>query len=480
MSLSTSFDSFAVGNVAIFEHTFSQQDFAAFSRLSGDTNPLHHDERHALTTQFRRTIVPLHLVLAPLSRVAGMVFPGEPSLYLGHDVRAAQPVHYGEALRYSARIEAVNIANRVLTVRALALRGTEIVLDAAMRVQATAEIWNSVSSVPILRTHCPGRAVVTGASGAIGGAIALALASRGWALLLQDRGDGPRRQSLRATLARLNTDAEFVAADMTKKSDSAALAAAAIRSDDVEVLVHAASPGLDAPLEQLVAVNYSAFKELTLAVLPNMLARQKGRVLLMGSVAMVRCLPGWEDYAAAKNMAGAFAVGVDTRFSSYGVRGLVMMPGYVATPFSDGVRGNAPALLPEEVAVTAVEMIEAPDASTVLIEHGRRTFGRLGFSSPHSTGTETSRASPPTIRPDATAPTISLADIVRRVLRLPQSVELNGGGIGVTPGWDSLRQIEIILAIEADLRIQFTSAELTELNGFDALLVACQRKAFKP
>jgi len=128
--LSSSFDDFAVGDVTVFERNITREDFAVFSGLSGDTNPLHHDEDHARNTRFKRTIVPLHLLLAPLSSVAGMAFPGEPSLYLGHEVRAAQPVHYGEALRYSARIEAVNLAQRVLTLRVLVLRGTEIVVEA--------------------------------------------------------------------------------------------------------------------------------------------------------------------------------------------------------------------------------------------------------------------------------------------------------------------------------------------------------------
>ena len=473
----TSFDNFAVGDVAVFERSFSIEDFTIFSRLSGDANPLHHDPEHALTTPFRRTIVPLHLVLAPLSRVAGMIFPGEPSLYLGHEVRAAQAVHYGEALRYSTRVEGINLAHRVLSLRAIALRRTEIVLDAVMRVQAMAQTWTGESDVPILRTQNAGRAVVTGASGAIGGAIALALASKGWALTLQDRGDGPRRQSLRAALDRLDADAEFVAADLVTESGCAALTTAVLGRSDVEALIHTASPALDAPVEQLVAVNYVAFKKLADAALPSMLARQKGRVIMIGSVAMVRNLPGWEDYAATKAMAGGFATGLDARFSSYGVRGMVLMPGYVATSFSDEIRGNAPALLPQEVAATVAEMIEAPGASATVLEYGRRSYGQLGFSStPEPSIPGEMRSDPTATSSDTSSSSFAVADTVRRVLHLPRGCNLAGGGIGVTPGWDSLRQIELILALEAELSIQFTSMELTELGSFDALLVACQKK----
>ena len=475
----TSFDRFAVGDVAIFERCFSQEDFTAFSRLSGDRNPLHHDATHAGRTRFGQPIVPLHLVLAPLSQIAGMVFPGEPSLYLSHEVRAPQPVYYGETLRYSARITAVNAAHRVLTVRVLALRATEIVLDAEMRVQATAESWESEAALPILHTAGPGRALVTGASGAIGGAVALALASAGWALLLQDRGDDPRRQALRAALDRLGASVDFVAADLTSASGRTALAAAVTERGDVEIVVHAASPGVTAPLDELVAVNYRAFKEITDAALPAMLARQKGRLLFIGSTAILRGLPGWEDYAAAKAMGSGLASGLDNRFSGFGVRGLVLMPGYVATAFSAETRGDNPALLPQEVAAVALEMVESPDATAVLLEVGRRDSGRLGLA----VSQDARRAVPPIeTAPGAPAATeaapasASIEDAVRQVLRLPRGTPLAGGGMGITPEWDSLRQIEIVLALESTLGVQFSSAELGELNRFDSLLAACTRK----
>lgn len=478
----TSFNRFMVGDVALFERRFSAEDFQAFSRLSGDANPLHHDAAHAKSTAFGRPIVPLHLSLAPLSRIAGMIFPGEPSLYLGHEIRAAHPVYYGEALRYSARIASINAAHRVLGLRVLALRGTTVVLDAEMRVQATADRWESEPAEPILHTRDPGRALVTGASGAIGGAVALALASRGWSLLLQDRGGKERRKEMTAHLGRLGADFHFVGADLALSKDRAALQGELSRLGDVEILVHCASPGLDASLQDLVAVNYQAFKDATDAALPIMLQRQKGRVLLIGSTAMLRGLPGMEDYAAAKNMAAGFASGIDSQYSNYGVRGMVLMPGFVATRFSEKIIGAEPALLPEEVAEAAVDMVVRPDAAAAILEVGRRDTGRIGFNripvsapaSNNSAAEATSSTAPSDLAIDA-----KIANAVRKVLRLPQTLELKGGGINATPGWDSLGQIQILLALESSFDIKFTADELTELRYFDTLVKSCQRKISK-
>ena len=152
------------------------------------------------------------------------------------------------------------------------------------------------------------------------------------------------------------------------------------------------------------------------------------------------------------------------------------MPGYVATSFSEGVRGNAPALLPQEVASNVAEMLEAPQAPAVVLEVGRRSYGSFGFSSVQAAAVTTPRPSSTAAPPEMQSKSSAVADTALRILRLPKNTDLSGGGIGVTPGWDSLGQIEVILALEAELNIHFSSSELTELGSFDALVAACDRK----
>jgi short-subunit dehydrogenase/acyl dehydratase/acyl carrier protein len=485
---SMSFDRFAPGDVAIFSRSFSEHDFAAFSALSGDQNPLHADADYAASTRFGRPIVPLHMTLAPLSMVAGMIFPGKPSLYLGHEVRAAQPVFYGETLRYSARIESVNIAHRILTLRVLALRETDVVLDTVMNVQATAATWDTQSAATIIHTASPARALVTGASGHIGQAVALALASAGWSLILQDRGADERRQKLQASLDRVSAQCEFVSADLAQAEGQTRLSDALRRHGDVEVVVHAASSPVASDIDSLVATNYTALKRLTEAALPLMLARQKGRIVYVSSTAMIRAAPGWEDYVAAKTMTTGFVGGTDKRLYPYGVRGLSLLPGIVATPFSEPYRGDSPALLPQEVAEAVVSMIEDPGSGVVAIEVGRRQEGQYGF---HFAGarSEASADTRPVAPVSASrveqasmqsgAAEAKVAEVVRRKLRLPPSFDLTTGGLGVTPGWDSLRQIELVLEIEATFGISFLSTEIEALSEFSQLAAATAGKVAK-
>jgi len=482
------FDDFHVGDHAVFERSFSTGDFAVFSALSGDTNPLHHDAEYARERSgFGAPIVPLHLTLAPLSMIAGMIFPGEPSLYLGHEVTASQAVKFGERLRYSARIVAINHSHRILTLRVLALRQAEVVLDATMRVQARTSQWpSSLSS--LVRPAGPGRALVTGASGEIGGAVAVALARAGWRLLLQDRGPTAWRARLLEQLDGA-ADVRFVAAELA--SDVEPVLAAVRAADDLELIVHVASPAVAAPVDQLVAVNFSALQQLAEAALPGLLSHQHGAIVLLGTAAVRAALPGWEAYSGAKAMAMNLVDALDRRFARYGVRGLTLAPGYVATRFSAPYRSASDAaLLPGEVAEALVTLLGEKDApgNTVFLEPGRAHRGQFAFQSGDTPATIPARGPK---EPDAvfvstpagvsgSPSTEGIAQAVRAVLRVPATQNLAGGGLGLTPGWDSLKHIEIILAVEARTGLHFSSHEIAATHRFDELVALCARKMQQP
>jgi len=478
-----SIDSFEIGDHVVFERTFTPQDRDAFRALSGDCSRLHNDEAYAASTPFGQIIVPLQLTLAPFSMIAGMVFPGEPALCLTLEVRAARAVYYGEELRYSARIEAINLSHQVLTLRILVLRRTEVVLDAVMRVQSRLAQWSTPPSLPVRKAAGPAVALVTGSSGQIGSAISLALAKQGWQLLLQDRGDETKRRGLRDALAHIGAQATFVAADLALPVGRSALAAAAVECPDLGLILHTASPGITAPMDELVAVNFTALAEVVDAALPALLARQNGAIVLIGPADVEQAPRGWEAYAAAKGMASAFMNGLERAYAGYGVRGLHLLATAVATPFSAAFRGTAPALLPQEVAEALLQFIadrEDP-GNTMRVDLAGSTRGRYGFYTEARIGGAATQA-PPTA-PEAPPPIVGSEDrhslaapLVRKLFRLPANADLSNAGLGMTPGWDSLKQIELLLMLESALGIRFGSGEMEFVHRFSELDSLCQKK----
>lgn len=487
MGMKKDFSSFDVGDGAVFRRSFEQEEFENFAALSGDRNPMHHDSVYAEGGRFGRTIVPMHMTIAPLSRIAGMIFPGTPSLYLGHEVRSMLPVYFGDKLVYSARITAVNPALRTLAIRVLVIRDVEVVLDAEMLVTAQQESWDLAEDAPDLSPP-PKFALVTGATGEIGTALAFGLARRGWNLLLVDRGEGPKRDALTETLKPLlNEDqrVEFLAADFVRNDDLQRLCGEVARRNDVTALFHTASPPLDAPINDLVNVNYNALQQLATAVAQAMLIRQEGVVAAISSIATERVVPGLRDYSAVKAMAGQLLTSFDKTYSIFGLRGLVVLSGLVTTRYSASIQGSDPAMLPEELASGVLgAALDDLMGQAVIIEWNGRRDGKLGFHVEQSSSPELpSPGSPYLSRPavaatpdssvredDGDNPDSRIAEVVRRTLKLQSNVELLGGGVGITPGWDSLRHIELILELESVFGFRFRSDEVEKIMNYDSLL----------
>jgi short-subunit dehydrogenase len=415
------------------------------------------------------------MTLAPLSAIAGMDFPGEPSLYLGHEIRASRPVHYGDRLTYSAKIVALNRSHRVLTLRVLVLRAAEVVLDATMRVQARDAAWASAPAHEI-RSATNGVALVTGASGEIGQAVAVALARRGWRLLLQDRGPSKRRTALEEALTAERAGFDFITADLSGEAGRETLAAAVAAEERIGLVVHAASAPVPSAAEAHVPVAYSALKAVADAAIPHMLARQAGVFVLIGSSAVEAAIPGWEAYAGAKMMTTQLLRGIDIGYAGFGITGHTLAPGLVATDFSAAFRDEEmAALMPSEVADHLLALIDdrlAPDRDMIVDTRGARR-GRFGFGTSAAPAT----AAAPVQAAVSAAPVAQAAQadgaldaVIRKALGLSPDFPLTGAGLGVTPGWDSLRHIELLLLVEETLGTHFTAGEIDATHRYDELV----------
>lgn len=92
----------AVGDTARFSKTVSAADVEAFSRASGDENPIHLDAAFAERTRFGRRIVhgmlAASLFSAALARLPGLV------IYLSQDVRFLAPVDIGERVSVECEV----------------------------------------------------------------------------------------------------------------------------------------------------------------------------------------------------------------------------------------------------------------------------------------------------------------------------------------------------------------------------------------
>lgn len=478
--MNLNFEQFSVGDVINFEKIFQQEDFEKFAQISGDLNPLHHDAEYAADYANNHLIVPLHLIIGPLSRIAGMNFPGTPSLYLSHSVRAVSQLKYGEAITYSAKIIALNPAKRVMKIRVLGLVGARVIFDAEMDTRALRFEWDQEIDCEMNKASIKKRVLITGSSGAIGSAIAQKFAEEGWSLLLQSRSNRAINEA--ALVSENNISLELVEANLSTNKGLEKLVEKIELLGDIGAVIHTASPPVNAPIRDLVDINYSALKSISTAVLPQMCRQQYGKIMSIGSTAMLSLIDGLEDYAASKSMAASYLKRLDAAFSAYGVNSYVFAPDFVATEYSKEIRGSAPSLLPGEVASKLYDALTSASSFMTVEYVGSSENGAYGFL-PSSTREERLTLGVAASESNEGKSFIrelddeeKLVKGIKSILHNASNEEIRNGGMGLTPGWDSLAQIQIILELEELFKRKFSSTDFESLRTYNGIFKALTTK----
>jgi NADP-dependent 3-hydroxy acid dehydrogenase YdfG len=208
-------------------------------------------------------------------------------------------------------------------------------------------------------------ALITGASRGIGRAIALRFARDGYEIAAVAR----KKRELDALCDEIDTTDARCRAIVLDVADGNAVARA-LGGIDVDVLVNNAGIGVIKPFAELppedwhrmVDVNVNALYHVTRAVLPGMIARRRGHVCTIGSIASRSAFLGGACYAGTKAFVTAWAESLMLEVREHGIKVSVVMPGSVATGFN----GNTPSekdawkLTPDDVADTVASVVNTP------------------------------------------------------------------------------------------------------------------------
>lgn len=89
----------ATGDQYTEEFSFSQEDVQAFAEVSGDHNPIHLDDAVAAETVYKKPILHGMLGASVFSRIIGMKFPGEGTVYLNQTLQFKRPMYPSDAYR---------------------------------------------------------------------------------------------------------------------------------------------------------------------------------------------------------------------------------------------------------------------------------------------------------------------------------------------------------------------------------------------
>jgi short-subunit dehydrogenase len=240
-------------------------------------------------------------------------------------------------------------------------------------------------------------ALLTGASGGLGGYLARALGAEGVRLLLSGR-DEAKLEALAASIGPAAPEPAVLAADLAEPGAVADLADRATAAGPVDVLVNNAGIELvepferscDKDLEQIVAVNLQAPISLTRLLAPGMLERREGHVVNVASLAG-RLPPAYSAaYAATKAGLIAFTHSLRGEFYGRPVGFSVICPGFVD---GDGMYARlreeglpAPATVgtvpPDKVTGAVLDALRHDRPETLVGRRSLRLLVAAGFAAP--------------------------------------------------------------------------------------------------
>ena len=197
------------------------------------------------------------------------------------------------------------------------------------------------------------RALITGASGGIGAAIASELADHGAGVVLSGR-SAERLEAVRASLS--GHGHQVIPADLDRPEAPEQLVSAA---GDVDVFVSCAGLPASGWLEEYegeqlaraVRVNLEAPMQITRLLVPRLIERRRGHLVFVSSLAGKVPSPGLSIYCSTKFGLRGFALALATELPARGVGVSVIAPGFVRDA---GMFADSGAELPAAVGSSSV------------------------------------------------------------------------------------------------------------------------------
>jgi 3-oxoacyl-[acyl-carrier protein] reductase len=222
------------------------------------------------------------------------------------------------------------------------------------------------------------KALVTGATGGIGGAIARALHAQGASVTLS----GTRRQALDALASSLGDRVQIVEANLSDRDSVEELVPAAEAAmGGLDILVNNAGVTRDnlflrmkdEEWDTVIAVNLTASFRLSRAAVKGMMRRRFGRIINIGSVVGATGNPGQGNYAASKAGLVGMSKALAAEVASRGITVNCIAPGFIESPMTEALnekqRESILATIPmsrlgtgDEIAAAAVYLASAEAA----------------------------------------------------------------------------------------------------------------------
>lgn len=187
-------------------------------------------------------------------------------------------------------------------------------------------------------------AIITGAAGGIGKAVAIQMAKQGARLVLADQKTEESKKTLEE-LKNITENVEFIIGDLTKESTCQTLIDTAIlRFDKIDILINNAGiTGTPAPVHLMSEEMFRHVLDSNIMIafycsklaLPHMMEAKTGSIVNVASVAGMTGFPGHSAYVTSKHGLNGLTRNMALDYAPYNIRVNSVNPGTTQTPMLD-------------------------------------------------------------------------------------------------------------------------------------------------
>jgi 3-oxoacyl-[acyl-carrier protein] reductase len=332
------FETIEVGDEAEISRVISAADVQSFTRLTGDTNPLHTDEAFSAQTSFKHPVVHGMLTASFISTIIGTALPGEGALWFEQHLKFLAPVRVGEKIRVWVRVTHKSDAQRVVVLE------TVVFGDDGRRViegEGKVKVLALEKKKTMDNADEKGAVIISGASRGIGAAIARHLAAKGHPVVINFKRSEDQARSVADEIVNLGGRALIHQADI---SDQRAVSEMVGRGQSeftrLDGVVNNASGSIEpkdfaaitwADIEEHINVQLKGAFNLTQAALPILLAQKHGVIVNVSSSYADQPPAKLLPYSMVKAALVAFAKSLAVEFGPQGLRANCVSPSMTDT-----------------------------------------------------------------------------------------------------------------------------------------------------
>jgi 3-oxoacyl-[acyl-carrier protein] reductase len=336
------FDEISVGDRAEVQHVITERDLQKFVELTGDDNRLHVDSEYAKRTPFKNRVVHGMLGAAFISTVIGTKLPGDGALWFSQTLEFISPVRLADKITIVATVvEKIARDSVIVLSTEIFNQNKQRVTTGLAKVKIVEQVETESGATESKPQPARRAALVVGATGAVGSAVARRFAAIGYDLVLAYRTNVELAESLGSELSASGARVKLTQGDVTDESYIKELSALCERfsggldyivSTATAPLVTLAVENLDwADFDRHFSANVKSSFLLAKHLSSLMLLRRSPGFVFISSMAAEAPVVGWLPYIAAKSALNGFARALALELAPMGIRSNLVSPGMIDT-----------------------------------------------------------------------------------------------------------------------------------------------------